>query len=108
MLLTKILHTLTLSTLKLPDSGKMDTEAQPRKDCQRNTVKSFMTDEADSSDVVQVAASVHSPQACAMRLARKSSLPYCLLATAVRMSAVASLISWRFLADEQTQSGRIS
>lgn len=27
-LLTKILQTLTLSTLKLPDSGKMDTEAQ--------------------------------------------------------------------------------
>lgn len=31
-LLTKILHTLTLSTLKLPDSGKMDTVAQTSKE----------------------------------------------------------------------------
>ena len=49
-----------------------------------------------------------SPQACAMRLAMKSSLPYCLLMTAVRMRAVASFTSWRFLAEEHTQSGRIS
>lgn len=32
MSLTKILHTLTLSTLKLPDSGKMETVAQTSKD----------------------------------------------------------------------------
>lgn len=31
--LTKILHTLTLSTLKLPDSGKMDTGEQTSKEC---------------------------------------------------------------------------
>lgn len=32
MLLTKILHTLTLSTLKLPETGKMDTVVQTRQE----------------------------------------------------------------------------
>ncbi|TNN63452.1 hypothetical protein EYF80_026302 [Liparis tanakae] len=51
---------------------------------------------------------VDSPQACAMRLPRKSSLPYCLLMTAVRMREVTSLTSWRFSAEEHTQSDRMS
>lgn len=68
----------------------------------------MLTNEADNSSVAQELCIDDSPQASAMRLARNSSLPYCLLATAVRMRDFASLISRRFLAEEQTQSGRIS
>lgn len=62
----------------------------------------------NNDSVLYIVHITDSPQACAIRLARKSSLPYCLLMTAVRIRDVASLTSWRFLAEEHTQSGRIS